>query len=251
MRWVVHAMGWLTRRSRSRTAEDAASPVFGYAQRLVEVTVGEIDRADTKASLLLAGTGVLFGAGTSVLVAEGPHAAHLATRITIPLFVALVSAVAAVIFLGCAAYPRGTIFASSRTARRIVYFRDVVRAGDAGHLKSAIIETISDGEDVVLEQLIQLSRIVARKYLLIRVAFIFLAIVFIAFAACAAGALIKLRPTTVFSAAEHALRVLREFRRPGRTVRHMRWWDVRQAGVIRRGWGFFRAGGLHQKANAS
>jgi hypothetical protein len=63
-------MGWLAQKNTAHAAETATSPVVEYAVMLVGATIAEIDRADTKAALLLAGSGVLLGAGTSVLVAS-------------------------------------------------------------------------------------------------------------------------------------------------------------------------------------
>jgi hypothetical protein len=184
-------MGWQVRKSAKRaieTADAERSAVVEYAQRLVDATIAEIDRADTKAALFLAASGVLIGVGASALVAGAPQLSHLPTRIIIPLILALGSALAALILLGSAAYPRGTGSASAGL-RSVTYFTDVVRADDAGRLRSAILGTISDREDVLLEQLMQLSRIVMRKYLLIRVAFGLFVIVLFALAVCAAEAL--------------------------------------------------------------
>ena len=184
-------MGWLTRKSSKHAAgavDAETSALVEYAQRLVDATIAEIDRADTKAALLLAASGVLVGVGTSVLAAEATKLSHLPTRISIPLFFVLGAAVAALITLGSAAYPRG-VGSTSTGFRSVTYFKDVVRTGDASRLRSAMLGTISDRESVILEQLIQLSRIVARKYLLIRVAFALFVVVLFASAACAAAAL--------------------------------------------------------------
>jgi hypothetical protein len=104
-------------------------------------------------------------------------------RLTVPLLVAAVSAVAALIALGAAAYPRGTR-KTSAYGYSIVYFSDVARVRDQAHLRSAIRETIDASEDAVLDQLMQLSQIAARKYLYIKISFLFFAMLLAGAVAC-------------------------------------------------------------------
>ena len=153
-----------------------------YARTLVRETSDEIGRADSKAAMLLAGGGVLVGTGTSAAVADAARLSHLPADVRITLWVAVVAVAVALVFLAMAAYPR------TRTERRsqgaIAYFGDVLRTPDPGALRAAIADSVSAHEELIVQKLFVLSRIVARKYLLIKLAFAAFSVALAAGAAC-------------------------------------------------------------------
>lgn len=146
-----------------------------YLQALSADVAAEISRADNKAALLLAGGGVIVGSGTSTLVAEAPKLSGITPLLAVPLCVAAISALAALVTLGVAAYPRG-VRGGSLPAGQIMYFGDIVQYEDSLGLRKAIQDSFYSKEEMVLMRLILLSRIVQVKYWFIRLSFFFFAL---------------------------------------------------------------------------
>ena len=97
-------MRWGGPKKQTYAADTGPSPVAEHARMLLNATITEIGRADTKAAILMTGSGLVLGTGASVLVAEASRLSHLHARIAVPLLIAIASAVAALISLGAAAY---------------------------------------------------------------------------------------------------------------------------------------------------
>ncbi len=159
-----------------------SSPEAEYTRTLVQETIDEIGRADSKAAMLLAGGGILIGTGTSAVVADAGRLSHLSTDVRVTLWIALVAAVAGLVFLAMAAYPRTG--REQRPGGAIAYFGDVMQASDPGALRAAIRDSLPVHEEVIVQKLFALSRIVARKYRLIKLAFAAFLVVLAAGAAC-------------------------------------------------------------------
>jgi hypothetical protein len=166
----------------SRRASPDTALRLEYTRALVRETSDEIGRADSKAAMLLAGGGVLVGTGTSAAVADAARLSHLSAEVRITLWIAVIAVAVALVFLAMAAYPR------TRNERRaqgaIAYFGDVMRAPDLGALRAAIADSVSTHEELIAQKLFVLSRIVARKYLLIKLAFAAFSVALAAGAAC-------------------------------------------------------------------
>jgi hypothetical protein len=131
-----------------------------FVSRLLEETREEISRADSKASIILAGSGVALGAllGGFVygrLVLSGEPWPVIAGA-----FVALVLLVAGMVLLGVLIAPT----TGSAAAGRARYYKDVAAYDDAQGLRRALEGEAADPLVRDAEQLLTLSRLVCGKY---------------------------------------------------------------------------------------
>ena len=150
----------------SRPGRPADEPDAAAAMLLA--TREELARADAKATTLFASTGVVFGAVLSGLLSgrwsppridDGPA--------QVLWWLGAGAAVTALVLLACALFPRTR--RDRRHGRITAYYEDVVRLGRAGLVRAVERGTISAHGNTV-DQLYELSRLVHRKYGLIKVA---------------------------------------------------------------------------------
>jgi hypothetical protein len=134
--------------------------IENFAARLLDETRHEIDRADTKASILLAGASVAAGALVAGLLGGDidPSNARAAVQLVGAIAAALI--VIGVALLGAAVFPR----VQRGTPGRARYFMDHAQYRSVGDLREAVVREAADAEGRHLEQLLDLSRIVRRKY---------------------------------------------------------------------------------------
>lgn len=149
------------------SAAPSGPAVAARAAELLRRTTAEAERADAKASILLAGTLAVVG-GASALVSTvhwNPFSQPVAIQVT--WWAALLAIVGGLVALGTAIYPRGHRLAPDRT--RLGYFGDVVTFATPAALSLALHAVADDTEDVI-DQVWQVSHIVDTKYRLIRLA---------------------------------------------------------------------------------
>jgi hypothetical protein len=148
------------RRSTSKAA------AIEYAERLLAATLSELNRADAKGSIMLALTVGLTAGVVGGAVAAGWSPAQL-TSWHLPLWWAgTVVLVGAMTLLTAAIYPR----IRRRPAGGpdlIAYYGDVASYSDARELASALKRSTARDLDQLADQLLQVSRIVTRKYRLL------------------------------------------------------------------------------------
>lgn len=136
------------------------------ASELLHRTSGDAERADTKASILLAGTLAVAGGVSAVLSGAKWNPAAQLALIQVAWWAAVMTAVVALVCLGAAVYPRPHRKAAERSV--VGYFGDVVALASVEALGTRLLASPDDPVDVAFDQLWQLSHIVGTKYRLIR-----------------------------------------------------------------------------------
>lgn len=132
------------------------------ADRMLDETRHEIDRADSKASILLAGTGVVVAILAQGYLSED----SLAKLSSCEAFIFLGAAAGlglGGLFFGMAVYPR----TGNPVAGRARYFAEHIQYQTVDELDDAIAEESALGQRAT-HQLLTLSKIVDSKYKLIR-----------------------------------------------------------------------------------
>lgn len=123
----------------------------------------ELNRADTKAQVLLGVAGLGIGAVAGGLLAGNWSPLKLHAGLQWLWWVGAVCALAALVCLASAVYPRIT-----KRALGIAYFGDIRRYGSAVEIANALRNHDNDDLTGLAEQIRAVSVIVTRKYLLIR-----------------------------------------------------------------------------------
>jgi hypothetical protein len=147
---------------------DASGPEEQTALLLSEARE-ELVRADTKSTLLLASTGVVIGALISGLIAGNWSPYELRNRIEWLWWIGVTASGVAVTLLAAAVYPR-TAPSGRRRGAAFAYYGDVALCRSPEEVESALRGTSSNAMTHLSDQLYQVSKIVMRKYCLIRVA---------------------------------------------------------------------------------
>jgi len=145
--------------------QDAA--VARRAAELLRRTSAEAERADAKASILLAGMLAVIGGVSALLSTSKWNPLTQPAWLQVGWWAAVLAMLAGLFALGWAVYPRGHRLDPGRTI--VGYFGDVVRYGSV----DALAVALRDGPDehaVVVDQVWQLSLLVDAKYRLIRLA---------------------------------------------------------------------------------
>ena len=140
-----------------------------YATELLSDTREELTRADSKAQLLLAATGVAVGALLAGFIRDGWQPSELDDRVEWLWWLGVVAAGVGITSLGSAVYPRTRRRRGESVATSVGYYADVVTFAGATELRAAIAAAAGDAGSWNANQLLQVSRIVATKYRLIRV----------------------------------------------------------------------------------
>jgi hypothetical protein len=135
------------------------------AQRLLLETREELGRADGKAQILLASSGVVIGVVLGGIIGGDWSPVDLSCPGTSLWWAGVGSAALAIGALGFAIFPRLTLAAPGR----VTYFEDVRRHEDCASLLPHLNSEAERGERDA-EQLLRLSRIAHRKYRAIQVA---------------------------------------------------------------------------------
>lgn len=143
-------------------------PARLYAAAVLDNAREELDRADKKASILLAGTGVAIGALLSGLLAGSWAPSMLDNKVEWMWWLGVACAAAAVGALGCAVFPR--ISRPKERRQLIAYFGDVVAFPDHDDLRNALVASAVADLDRLTDQLSAVSSIVQLKYRLIQAA---------------------------------------------------------------------------------
>lgn len=155
------------------------------AHALLTAAKEELTRADGKASLLLAAVGVAAGALLSALLSRNWSPSTLSNGIEWLWWLGASSWVLAIGSLGHAVYPRTV--RKGPAPRFVGYFGDVVRLKSTEEVNAGVIRSAEAGIDYEIDQLGQISRIVATKYQSIRLG---LWLLVLAFASCTVSLLV-------------------------------------------------------------
>lgn len=177
---VLRAAAHRASRAAGQSHPDASGPqassgsaVAGNARELIKLTTEEISRADAKAGVLFTGTGVVVGAAVSLLVADPTRVSRLPPQVEIPLLIAVTCALAALVTLAGAAYPRG-VRRRAPSGTRLMYFAEVVSITDDAELRKALAFPSTPAD--LARDLRRLSLIAYRKYACIKVTYLFFTI---------------------------------------------------------------------------
>jgi hypothetical protein len=139
-------------------------PARALAITLLAETREELNRADNKASILLATSGIGISAMLAAVFAGSWHPLSLAVPYRSIWLVGAAFAGGGIVSLCAAVYPR----VKNTNSTSASYFGDIATK-TVDELRTALNATAENGEERTLNQLHVLSRIVARKYRLIRV----------------------------------------------------------------------------------
>ncbi len=135
-----------------------------FAERLLDETRHEIDRADAKASILFAGAGIATGALIAGMVGGDIDPTDVRGAVQVVGTVAAVLVTVGVACLAAAVFPR----LGRAEFGRARYFMDIAAYETVPDLREAVAKEAVDCEDRHLQQLHRLSRIVKAKYRLTR-----------------------------------------------------------------------------------
>ncbi|WP_214412204.1 Pycsar system effector family protein [Sphaerisporangium fuscum] len=157
----------LGRIPRPEARAEAEAAAYAYATRLLAETREEVNKADAKAQVLLGIAGVGLGAVTGGLIAGSWTPFRLADSVEWLWWTGAVAALASLACLAGAVYPR-TGVSEIGDPRTVAYYGDVVRLDSVQALVNALVRTARPDLRGVADQVRRLSRIVDRKYRLIR-----------------------------------------------------------------------------------
>jgi hypothetical protein len=163
-------------------ADQALAPgAAEWAQSLLEVARFELARADDKANTMFRFYGVVAALSIGLLAGKGWSPSELAPVAQGLFWAGCTALVASGVFLGWTLYPRDI---RGTPARRLLYFGHVIAFQSVTELTDALNAVEHDRGGRLVEQLLGVSRLVHKKYALMRRALTSLA--FGAFACLAA-----------------------------------------------------------------
>ncbi|MFF3664564.1 Pycsar system effector family protein [Microtetraspora malaysiensis] len=154
-------------RRKSRTALPAPQTDLearARGERMLTEAREELNRADAKAQVLLGVAGIGIGAVTGGLLAGSWSPLRLHTGLQWVWWAGAACALAALVCLAGAVYPRIT----RRAPGPPRYFGDIRGRGSAREIADALRDRANDDLTRVAEQIRAVSAIVLRKYLLIK-----------------------------------------------------------------------------------
>jgi hypothetical protein len=139
-----------------------------YAQRLLATSREELHRADTKVSIVFAATGAAIATFIAGALAGGWSPVELTAAHEVLWWASTATAGAALVLMGAAVYPRGRQGGTSPTV--VAYYGDVAWFHEPAALRAIIERSASRELDQLVDQLVQVSRLVRFKYYLLAVA---------------------------------------------------------------------------------
>ncbi|WP_188194559.1 Pycsar system effector family protein [Nonomuraea sp. SYSU D8015] len=160
-RRIAQALASTTQDQRQAAVDDACA----YGIQLLAETRDELNRADAKAQVLLGVVGIGLGAVAGGLLAGSWSPFRLSNAIEWLWWAGTAAAVASVVVLARAVYPR---FDRRKRSDAVMYYADVLRFESAAALSSALMKSSRLDLERVADQLHRVSRIVGQKYRLIR-----------------------------------------------------------------------------------
>ena len=150
----------------SSNSPAVADPAVTYLADLLAETREELTRADSKAALLLAASGVVIAALLAGLLGSQWTPFDLNTSVEWLWWLGVASAAFGVFSIAAAVYPRirrhGTIHPGVPS-----YYGDVASYDNIGAFRSAI-ENAPKSKERLIDQVFAVSNIVQRKYVLLR-----------------------------------------------------------------------------------
>jgi hypothetical protein len=167
---------------------DAMDQVTSYLEDLLDNTREELARADSKAALLLAATGVVVGALLAGLFAGKWTPFDLDSRIEWLWWLGVCAAAAGIFSIAGAVYPRLRPRGAPPPPGAPAYFGDVIKYKDIDAFRQAI-ELAPSPKERLTDQTFVLSRIAWRKYVLLRLG---LRLLLLAILACGIAILINI-----------------------------------------------------------
>lgn len=144
----------------------AEGPAQQLARELLDRTRAEVDRADNKASIVLAAVLAVAGALVATGVAVGWSPARSPVLVQVFFWPGALGGLAGIALLGAAVYPRMRVHPPE--TRTLGYFGDVVALRSVDGLRAALRDPAARSFDGAVDQIWQVSHIVDRKYRLIR-----------------------------------------------------------------------------------
>lgn len=148
-------------------SSDSEGATLLYAMSTLEAVRKEIDRADAKASILLATSGVGIGALLAGLLAGTWTPAKLPMIAQILWWPGIVAATSGIACLSWAVYPRRHR-RDSEVIQAVAYYADVISFRSLPELVAGLAKSAEISVELVADQIRQVSRIVNHKYQLIR-----------------------------------------------------------------------------------
>lgn len=154
------------------TPADAPTPaptgdIADYRKEFLRATREELVRADAKAALLLAAAGIAVGALLNGLLNGRWSPNDLTNEVEWVWWLGASAVALAVVALGTAVYPQTRRV--GRAPTKAAYYGDVVQL-ERDELDAALRGAAADLAESVVDQIYQVSTIVARKYARIRFA---------------------------------------------------------------------------------
>ncbi|MEW9553174.1 Pycsar system effector family protein [Nonomuraea sp. NPDC050783] len=146
---------------RQLAEEDACA----YGAQLLAEAREELNRADGKAQVLLGIVGIGLGAVAGGLLAGSWAPTRLADAVEWLWWLGAAAALASVIVLASAVYPR---MDRRKRGTAVMYFADVLRFDTAQDLSDALLASSTLDLERIADQLQRISRIIGRKFRLIR-----------------------------------------------------------------------------------
>lgn len=136
-----------------------------YAQRLLDETREELNRADTKASIVFGAVGIAAGAVLGGMIGGDwdPTAMHPCAQVF--WWAGAAGVAVSIVLVASAVYPR---IVHSEGRERLTFFGHAAAYGSVGELAAALPAAAARANGRPFDQLWHVSRIVTRKYRLVR-----------------------------------------------------------------------------------
>ncbi|WP_433514731.1 Pycsar system effector family protein [Nonomuraea sp. CA-143628] len=161
LRRVLGALARTTPDPRQSAEADACA----YGAQLLSEAREELNKADTKAQVLLGIVGIGLGAVAGGLLAGSWSPFTLSNAVEWLWWAGAAAALAAVIVLASAVYPR---LDRREQSSGVMYFGDVARFASTAAVSSALMRSSTLDLERIADQLRRVSKIVGQKYRLIR-----------------------------------------------------------------------------------
>lgn len=152
----------------SPRGSDLTEDALEYARALLVSSREELVRADTKAALLLAASGIAIGALLNGLLGGKWSPSDLNSWVEWLWWLGIASTVVAIVSLASAIYPRTKRFGVKPSL--VAYYGDVVLLSREELAATIMAATPAKINSALFDQIYQVSLIVSRKYKLFRIA---------------------------------------------------------------------------------